>query len=427
MQTAQSQLQPIEDVFTPQHQGIILVKQSAMQEIFLKSGPNAKSNEFQVHYWALNLRFRGEDNSILDICIPTCYFNYPQEVSPGHIDFELKDVIEASEKVLPLHNMAANKLLQTDFKDKLETSLGVKLESSAVNYHSIHRHPGRSSHQSFSGTDLCKTAKEPGVVYPIQSANEDRPNFAGIMAIDDGQCRVAHYEYRTVNGTLGKDILYKKGGCTAVIIDDPQPLSQAQTLTGQIPIDPSYCKTSGGAISELVFEKLRYLIADIDYTPSTHAINPDNVTKTAVTWKGSNTSRHKINQHFNNKKEKTQLEVYKSLTLLEKTVLAKKLKPELIELISELIRAYYMDSTADFADEHISKLDPMGVAELLEEYEYMKDNIIDEYNQMNEESKNEKEIAEMIDELSGFGIQKSQLVLATDKQIKEWYTKSIGE
>lgn len=207
---------PIKDFYTTKNQGVILLSGTTMQEIYKKTGPLADANEFQVHYWFLNFRLRAPDNSILDIAIPTCYFNYEQFVTGAHIDFELRDVKEMSAKVLPIHNMKANELINMGIKGKLEKMFNAKFEMMAMDFGSIHKHPGSSRSQSFSGTDYCKTAAEPGVVFPLAEASQDVPNFAGIMALDSKVNNVAHYEYRTVNGTLGTDIEYVEGRCAAL-------------------------------------------------------------------------------------------------------------------------------------------------------------------------------------------------------------------
>ena len=76
------------------HHGIILQKHSIIQKMYEQSGPNAKSNEFQMHYWMLVFRHTFDDGGFFDIAVPTCYFNYEQFVSTAHVDFEMKDVSE---------------------------------------------------------------------------------------------------------------------------------------------------------------------------------------------------------------------------------------------------------------------------------------------------------------------------------------------
>lgn len=262
--------------------GVVLFRQSDLQDIFLKSGQNARDNEFQVHYWALTLRMIGEDNSILDIAIPTCYFNYPQQVSVSHIDFEMSDVSDTSDKVLPLHNHIIQDLLSTDLITQLEERLGIKVKLISQHLGSIHRHPGSSAHQGFSGTDYGKNPDSHGIVYPFQTAKLDA-SFAGIMAIDSGICNLAHNEYRVATGELGVDMTYTKGRCLAIVIDDLTKASVAEMILGKH-IKTHYTKENNSVVSSTIEqflvnwykEVLKYL------TPNTLAINSEYITKKSI-------------------------------------------------------------------------------------------------------------------------------------------------
>ena len=81
-----------------------MLDSSTLQSIFTSSGPKAVNNEFQVHYWALVMRHTAVDGSLLDVCIPTTFFNYKQEVSGAAINFEMKDVKEMSDRAEAIHN-----------------------------------------------------------------------------------------------------------------------------------------------------------------------------------------------------------------------------------------------------------------------------------------------------------------------------------
>jgi len=304
----------IKDFYTTDNQGIILLSGTTMQEIYKKSGTLADANEFQVHYWFLNFRFRAEDNSILDIAIPTCYFNYEQFVSGAHIDFELKDVKELSEKLLPLHNMKANQLIDMGIKEKLEATFNVTFEMMAMDFGSIHKHPGGSSRQSFSGTDYCKTAAEPGVVFPLATASDDTPNFAGIMALDSKECNVAHYEYRTVNGTLGTDIEYVEGRCAAYTVfpKKPDERSFIEKLLNFGADATSKWKfkrcTSALEVVPAIEAVAEWLYLDEKFSASTDVVLPENVKKKASTVVTYN--------YGTTKKAYKEIPTYKELNLL---------------------------------------------------------------------------------------------------------------
>ena len=270
---------PIVDVSTKRNQGIILLRQSDLQNIYEKSGPLAKNNEFQVHFWAVNFRARYADNSIIDVTIPTIYFNYKQEVSSTHIDFEMSDVSAVSEKAAKLHNVIANRITTVDFEAALRTWLGTDIEVTSTDYNSIHRHPGSSKNQSFSGTDLKKDPDNHGIVYALESG-VDKPNFAGIMAIDSGVCNLAHMEYRVVNGEVYKDLTYQQSRCQAIIINDIDERSLAEQRIGVLH-EPYYTKQTVALISTRLLEMLnheyRRLLPLLEH--STILVNEANITK----------------------------------------------------------------------------------------------------------------------------------------------------
>jgi len=275
----------IKDVYSKTNQGITLISKATMQKVYENSGDLAKANEFQTHYWALNFRHKAEDGSILDISIPTVYFNYKQEVSSAAIDFDLKDVKEYSEKLEPVHHMKVNQLLATGIKEQLEEAIGVPLEMQHSDINSIHRHPGSSTSQRFSGTDLTKTATEPGVVFPLASGNETA-NFAGIMAIDSGTNNVAHYEYRTATGVLGTDIEYTKGRCAAIVIAPDSSISAIERLMGITEVSSYACydSCSHSPIISKIHGIGRSLYLEHAFEAFTDSVVSDHLTAKAISY-----------------------------------------------------------------------------------------------------------------------------------------------
>ena len=281
----------IKDLYTLGNQGIILLKQDTIQELYTKSGKTAIGNEFQTHYWFLNYRLQAQDGSILDIAVPTVYFNYAQEVSGAAIDFDLKDVKELSEKLEPVHNMKVNELQSLGLAEKLSKLFNAELKCMSADYGSIHRHPGSSKSQSFSATDLTNTAREPGVVYPLATAKDDTPNFAGIMAIDAGVCNVAHYEYRTVNGTLGTDIEYVEGRCSAVTIRSPKPDSRSiieKLLSYPVETVTNYWKHKRSSLQPEFLTAMEELGETLylkqGFSASTDLVLPDHLSEKSYTY-----------------------------------------------------------------------------------------------------------------------------------------------
>ena len=278
------------------NRGYIAYMQKDLQKIYEKSGPHAYDNEFQVHYWFLNLRFRADDDkSIIDIAIPTCYFNYEQFVTSGHVDFELKDVGPLSDKVLPLSNMKINELMTFGIKEKIEALFENKLqfEAIAVNCGTLHRHPGTSNSQSFSSTDLnisVKTENDAlGVVFPLAEAEDDKPSFSAIVALDgafghwnnkDKKCNLAHCEYRLANGKIQTGLHYEKNRCIAFSIIPAEQPSVVERLFGAQAVSKTVTKYDNTEVKLYkIEEELVKLFEELEtvYEASTLAVLPDNV------------------------------------------------------------------------------------------------------------------------------------------------------
>ena len=399
----------IKDQSNPSNHGIILISEQAQQDIFTKSGPLAERNEFQTHYWFLNFRHTASDNSILDIAIPTVYFNYKQSVSGAHIDFEMKDVADLSTKLLPVHNMKVNELLAGNIKTKLENYFNVSFQAMSVDVGSIHRHPGSSKHQAFSGTDLAKSPTDHGVVYPLGSATDNKPNFAGIMAIDSGTCNVAHYEYRTANGTLGTDITYSKGRCCAIIYKDRTP--KQLSIVEQMFTKPTnnYVKESQSLLSELDHTLLAEILLEINFKPFTDTVRPENLVAIAPITFAYNPFKSYAKQPI-----KT---TYKQPCLPG-------LEPELPKCFDkeELDKMPIQDLT-----QHLRELDtyyyegPIS----MEDYEgftepELVDQILEMYVLITEEDAS-SDLEHMLADLEAYGVAKSTLLTATEEQIRTWH------
>ena len=399
----------IKDQISPSNNGIILISEQAQQDIFTKSGPLAERNEFQTHYWFLNFRHTASDNSILDIAIPTVYFNYKQSVSGAHIDFEMKDVADLSTKLLPIHNMKVNELLAGGIKTNLENYFNVSFQAMSVDVGSIHRHPGSSKHQAFSGTDLAKSPTDHGVVYPLGSATDNKPNFAGIMAIDSGTCNVAHYEYRTANGTLGTDITYSKGRCCAIIYKDRTP--KQLSIVEQMFTKPTnnYVKESQSLLSELDHTLLAEILLEINFKPFTDTVRPENLVAIAPTTFAYNPFKSYAKQPI-----KT---TYKQPCLPG-------LEPELPKCFDkeELDKMPIQDLT-----QHLKELDTYYYEGPISAEDYegftepeLVDQILEMYVLITEEDAS-SDLENMLADLESYGVAKSTLLTATEEQIRTWH------
>lgn len=249
----------------------------------------------------LVLRHTFEDGAFFDIAVPTCYFNYEQFVTAAHVDFEMKDVSELSAKLQPLHNMVLNQILATPFVTKIQELFGVNFELLSVDVGTIHRHPGGSARQSFSGTDLDANNTHHGIVFPLTSGT-DKPSFSGILAVDGTECNVAHYEYRIVNGAYStNDLSYTKGRCLALTLNDtfvPKPQTLIEKFF-KLPEKPATIKVKEDN-SIVPAETIYQLLDLIELLPSanTQLIRSENVKKKAVVYNSTyykqNTQPYKL-------------------------------------------------------------------------------------------------------------------------------------
>jgi hypothetical protein len=254
--------------------GILYWSQETLEKLTKLSGPLATNNEYQIHYWALVARSRFEDGSILDIAFPTAIFNYEQEVSGAHIDFELKDVKEVSEAIQPLHNVVTNNLIK-QITEKLKD---LPIEFLAVPMNTMHRHPTGVS--SFSGTDLKKDhEKDTGIVFPLQSANEDA-SFSSI--IYNNPVKMIHSEYRIASGSTEEKtgIRYKEGRCATYVKGKIIEPSFAEKVLGISTKDSSYLVTKDNELSALNIEEL---LSTIEYEPNVQFVKAENLKKKTYT------------------------------------------------------------------------------------------------------------------------------------------------
>jgi len=275
------------------HHGVLLLKQSTLQTIYDNSGSAAVGNEFQAHYSAIVFRHVFEDDSILDVAIPTVFYNYTQAVTGGHVSFTLKDVKTMSTKVRPVHDSMVSTLLTQGLQAQVEEIFGLSFTPSTSTVNSIHRHPGSSARQGFSGTDLDRTIEEPGVVYPLVTGN-NTPNFASIMAVDSGRCNLAHTEYRLVT-TDGTQTTYTEARAHSISVVKVD-ISEVEKSLG-VPDMTTEVRGSNSAVSRDITEKLSTLAYSL---PSPHMlINPANVTKAvSVPYEASQLAKYGRTQSF---------------------------------------------------------------------------------------------------------------------------------
>lgn len=290
MVTTPTPKQKIHKKTNPANIGIILLADQTLQSIRKGSGPLANNNEYQVHYHSLVLRLTAADKSIIDICVPTVFFNYRQQVTSAHIDFELTDVEEISTELVPLHNAMANSLLPLPLFDSIKQLFpNHSSEILSVDYCTLHKHPGSPTNQSFSSTDLNTNANSDlGIVFPL-SSGDMKPSFSGIMAHNGTRNMIAHYEYRIANGKEDADITYYKGRCAALIKSPVTAVSESELLFGITPKTTHYHTTDNLEFNNLL-KSIHKLWDETNFVPNCDLVQPDNVSsksKPTYTYYGS--------------------------------------------------------------------------------------------------------------------------------------------
>ncbi len=204
----------------------ILFHQTKAMELFQKrSGMEGKySVEYQYHYITLVGRLKA-DGQILDIAIPMCMFNYHQECSGAHIEFNLEEVSEANDKALVKAQEKFSEFETTDMYKEL-CDMGIT-DWTIHGMNNSHMHP--MGVNSFSGTDLRTDIHHPGVVYPL-STGVDIPNFASMMQHIDQKAEMIISQYRIFNGVENGERAYQKGRCLTIVKGIPPIKTTMETI-----------------------------------------------------------------------------------------------------------------------------------------------------------------------------------------------------
>lgn len=418
------------DKNNPSNTGILYWQQETLEQIADLSGPLAKSNEFQIHYWALVTRLKFSDNSVIDIAFPTAIFNYAQEVNPSHIDFELKDVNAISEALQPVHNVVTNQLLpklQKTFVDSDHFSV----EFLSVPLNTMHRHP--TGVASFSGTDLRKDhEKDTGIVFPLKTGNET-PSFSSI--IYNNPVKLIHTEYRTATGdvTTKEGIQYQKGRCATFVKGNTLQPSMAERFLGHKATNTSYLvdKTNIADIHPLL-----EILNEIEYTPNTQFIKADNLTKKVYTNTFNKKTTTKTTPKKEAKKEDNSIQVtydketrdlvkqVANVTINSLNIIEKFSLPQLRYQLMSLEQYYYEDEENITVSDYVSYTKQRLIDAIIETQNMIIDEIDATLSSEPEKPSDiEPSIEYMRKMLVSFGAPEEDIKNAADITIKNWYTE----
>lgn len=254
--------------------GILYTTKRMIENITNNSGTLAKSNEYQVHWEGITFRLSKGDN-FLDITVPTVVYNYPQEVSASTIEFDLKDVLTTREAIKPLVDVKAKEVMAIFYKPLIEyaTSLGLTVSAITNAMSNIHRHPGGLS--SFSGTDYDTNPDNPGIVFPLKSAN--MASIYSSIIIHKDTPVLTHTEYRVAN-SKNSVITYYKGSCLTFCkgytVDVPEVYNTFLTTTTTV---PSTTLNDGDTFKSELVKPILDLFENNNYEPDTQCVVASNL------------------------------------------------------------------------------------------------------------------------------------------------------
>ncbi len=193
----QQQLTEPKDMLSLSSLSILLMNESTIKNLFTKCLPNAQDSEFQVHYRAIVYHCYLGQAQVL-VTVPTVFYNFPQEVSSGSVDYHLNDMTEAAQQVKPLSLAMVGQMHQ--ISAYLESKFD-KIEVTEVADNSFHRHP---SAFGFSSIDYDKDPTEPGVIYRKAQARTV-PQTDSVIYYGSEGGRIHTTETRIVNVTPHQD------------------------------------------------------------------------------------------------------------------------------------------------------------------------------------------------------------------------------
>jgi len=215
---------------------LAIFSQKFLNDIAAQCVPVAGGAEFQTHYRCLQVVI-GNGQGRVVFTIPTVFFNFPQTVSTGSVDFDLREVDTISAGLKEKSNELAMQIANVFPKAYFE-GMGFNVSFREGEVGSIHRHPGDFS---FSSIDLDKDPTNPGVIYRQGNA-KDVIQTDSVLYIQGGnhvklvttQTRVVNVEAAEDGGVAGT---YDKAKTIAMIYKDSDTTPEIDTTATEIAFD----------------------------------------------------------------------------------------------------------------------------------------------------------------------------------------------
>jgi len=196
---------------------IVLFKQSTLDKIAEICLPKAGGSEFQVHYRGIQIVIEHTDGKRRMIfTIPTVFFNMPQKVSSGSVDFNLDEVAELSNQVQPISAKMAEEMIN-HFPIAFFQQRGFNISVRELEMGSMHRHPGNFG---FSQIDLDNQVEKPGVIFrnknTMNTSAGEKIQVDSVMYIPNKSVKLVTTETRIVKVKPAED-----GGIEGAYYDTP--------------------------------------------------------------------------------------------------------------------------------------------------------------------------------------------------------------
>jgi len=201
-----------EEKIDPETLSVALFKQSLLDEIAEDCLPKAGGSEFQVHYRGVQFLIeKPNSNKRLVFTIPTVFFNMPQTVTSGSVDYTLDDVADAAKAVKPISDALAEKIAAA-FPLAYFEKQGFIISAREAEMGSMHRHPGNFG---FSGIDLDNQVEKPGIIFRRLEC-EDLIQVDSVMYIPNNSVQLVTTETRAITVKPSSD-----GGIEGEYLESP--------------------------------------------------------------------------------------------------------------------------------------------------------------------------------------------------------------
>ena len=299
---------------------LVLYTQSWLEAIKDECLEQAKASEFQIGYRALVVRMINHNSEFL-ITIPTATYNFPQEVTGAHIDYELLDVTKHAEMASP-HSMEKVATLLKDMPilthlEAMSQDKGYEYTVKEINCGSMHRHPGDFG---FSQTDYDKDPEHPGVVYRMGNV-EDHPQTDSVMYFGHGaKPKIVVTETRIVNVKPHED-----GGIEGSYDEVPTICVMVNDVVEELGINQllefpkekvvySVKSTLGAKHNSPVVKMIIDAFVASNHTPDMQEVDKEHIQQKAYGFQGGKVHGGKVYYSIPDKKKETKKKSSKTIT-----------------------------------------------------------------------------------------------------------------